>query len=146
MSLRDIASEAGVNKGLVYMYVGTKDQLVTEVWRRAALDTATRMAEVDNLEDDIALLMHHPQIEDVRLLAWAALEADDPGSLFGPAASLGLLADVVQRNANARGAGVSDAEARVSVAIAAMLATASARAQSCSSYLSRGGGRRDPTL
>ena len=31
---RDIAEHAGVNFGLIYQYVGTKDQLVREVYAR----------------------------------------------------------------------------------------------------------------
>ena len=35
VTLRDIAEHTGVNFGLIYQYVGTKDQLVREVYARA---------------------------------------------------------------------------------------------------------------
>ena len=38
VSLHDVAHEARVNLGLVYRYVGTKDQLIAEVIRRAGFE------------------------------------------------------------------------------------------------------------
>ncbi len=49
VSLREISKHAGVNHGLVYMYIGTKDQLITEVFRQAGLEMAQRLDHVDNL-------------------------------------------------------------------------------------------------
>ena len=42
VALRDIADDAGVNFGLIYQYLGTKEQLVREVYGRATDNAASR--------------------------------------------------------------------------------------------------------
>jgi AcrR family transcriptional regulator len=124
VSLRKIARRAAVNNGLVYLYVGTKEQLVAEVYRRAALDASARFDEVESLPDALALLMRAGDDADVRLMAWAALDSPDPSHLFGPASSLDSLARVFRRDARSRDEQMSDDEARIAAGIAAMVVTA----------------------
>jgi AcrR family transcriptional regulator len=124
VSLREIAREAAVNNGLVYLYMGTKEQLVAEVFRRAALDAAARFDQVDNLTDALRLLMHAGDEADVRLMAWAALDSSEPSLLFGPASSLESLATIFQRDARSRNEEITPGEARIAAGVAAMVATA----------------------
>ena len=40
------------------MYIGTKDQLIAEVFRQAGMDMAERLDHVDNLTEALDLLLH----------------------------------------------------------------------------------------
>jgi AcrR family transcriptional regulator len=124
VSLREIAREAAVNNGLVYLYLGTKEQLVAEVYRRAALDAASRFDQVNELPDALEILLGAGDEADVRLMAWAALDSSEPAQIFGPASSLESLAAIFKRDALARNEQMSDDEARIAAGIAAMVATA----------------------
>ena len=57
-----VAREAGVSRGLLHYYFGTKERLLAEVVRR---DTALRMADLDTeastLEDIFVGLVHHEE-------------------------------------------------------------------------------------
>ena len=83
VALREIAEDAGVNFGLVYQYIGTKEQLLSEVYRRAAANAAAQLEHVEHLDDAVDLIMRSGDGTVARLIAWAALE--DPGrrDLFG---------------------------------------------------------------
>jgi TetR/AcrR family transcriptional regulator, repressor for neighboring sulfatase len=124
VSLREISKHAGVNHGLVYMYVGTKDQLITEVFRRAALEMAERLNNVDDLAEALDLLLHAGDGSDTRLMAWAALDSTEPASLFGPTTSLESLAQIFRGDAADNGTDMPLSEARIAAALAAMVATA----------------------
>jgi TetR/AcrR family transcriptional regulator, repressor for neighboring sulfatase len=113
VSLREISKHAGVNHGLVYMYIGTKDQLIAEVFRH-----------VDNLTEALDLLLHAGDGSDTRLMAWAALDSSEPASLFAPTASLEALARIFRRDAADGGTDMPLREARIAAALAAMVATA----------------------
>src|SRR5439155_6799260 len=74
VGLREIAEHAGVNFGLIYQYVGTKEQLVREVYVRAARSAAERLVDAEHLDDALALLMTFGDGTTARLVGWAALE------------------------------------------------------------------------
>src|SRR5439155_708806 len=57
VALRDIADGAGVNFGLLYHYLGTKEQLVDEVYARATSHAAERLVEAEHLDEALRLLM-----------------------------------------------------------------------------------------
>ena len=124
VSLREISKHAGVNHGLVYMYIGTKDQLIAEVFRQAGMDMAERLDHVDNLTEALDLLLHAGDGSDTRLMAWAALDSSEPASLFAPTASLEALARIFRRDAADGGGDMPWREARIAAALAAMVATA----------------------
>jgi TetR/AcrR family transcriptional regulator, repressor for neighboring sulfatase len=118
VSLRDIAHEAKVNLGLVYKYVGTKEQLITEVTRRAAVSAAERLREVEHLGDALALLVTIGDGKIGRVLAWAALEGRVPTEQFGPSPALAVLSDLYLRDATSAGIDASDEDARLLAAMA----------------------------
>jgi len=80
--LRDIAERANVNFGLIYQYVGTKEQLLQEVYLRAARDAADRLAEAEHLDEALAMLMTFGDGTTARLVAWAALGGTASHDLF----------------------------------------------------------------
>jgi AcrR family transcriptional regulator len=124
VSLREIADAANVNNGLVFQYVGTKDQLVAEVFRRSSHSVETALAQARSLDAAIDVLVRDPADADIRLLVWAALEAKDPERLFGTSSGLTALAPIVREHASRSGRDSSDADVRVAIAIASMVATA----------------------
>jgi AcrR family transcriptional regulator len=124
VSLREIADHARVNQGLVYLYVGTKEQLVAEVYRRAAAETADRLADTADLDAAIDRLLRGVDPGDIRLMAWAALEVDDPATLFEPSPALTTLADLIRTAAAVDGRPVTRAASRQAAALVAMVATA----------------------
>ena len=124
VSLREISKHAGVNHGLVYLYIGTKDQLIAEVFRQAGLAMAERLDHADTLTEALDLLLHAGDGSDTRLMAWAALDSSEPASLFGPATSLESLARIFRRDAAEGGSDMPLSEARIAAALAAMVATA----------------------
>jgi AcrR family transcriptional regulator len=125
VSLREIAEAANVNAGLVFQYVGTKEALVAEVFRRSSSSVETRLAQVTSLDEAIDVLVRDPVDSDIRLLVWAALEADEPERLFGISSGLTALAPIVREHARRAGREVTDADVRLATALAAMVATAS---------------------
>jgi AcrR family transcriptional regulator len=122
VALRDIADAAGVNFGLVYHYFGTKDELLDAVYARATEQAASRLREVEHLDDALDVLMRLGDGTTARLVAWAALDGKDPAELFGVSPALTELAGLVQRDASARGARVTADEARVFAAFAMVVA------------------------
>ena len=124
VSLREIADHARVNHGLLYQYLGTKEQLVAEVYRRAAAETADRLAGPPDLDDAIDRLLRGVDPADLRLMAWAALEVDDPATLFEPSPALATLAHLIRATAARDGRAVTPAASRQAAALVAMVATA----------------------
>src|SRR6266567_6745409 len=49
VSLREIAEAAGVNFGLVYQYLGTREELLREVYQSVAKRSADRMSTIGDL-------------------------------------------------------------------------------------------------
>lgn len=56
VSVRDIATEAGVNHGLVHRYFGSKDALVRAALRARAASSVDQLTEVRSTEDLLARL------------------------------------------------------------------------------------------
>jgi AcrR family transcriptional regulator len=121
VGLRDIAEHAGVNFGLIYQYVGTKEQLVREVYLRAARNAAERMAEAEHLDEALALLMTFGDGTTARLVGWAALEGTQSDDLFRGSPALEVLAAFVVADAEHAGRTVSTEDARVFAALAMVI-------------------------
>src|SRR5438552_10089578 len=91
VGLRDIADDAGVNFGLIYQYLGAKEQMVQEVYRRAGANAASRLADAEHLEQALALLMTFGDGTTARLVGWAALEAKQPAEVFRDSPALEVI-------------------------------------------------------
>lgn len=124
VSLREIAAAAHVNNGLVFQYLGTKDDLVAEVFRRSSRNIEMRLSGVTTLDEAIEVLMHDSADPDLRLMVWAALESSQPTELFGASDGLAALDPIIRGEAMRAGRDVTDVDVRVSKAVAAMLMTA----------------------
>jgi TetR/AcrR family transcriptional regulator, repressor for neighboring sulfatase len=122
VALRDIAEDAGVNFGLLYHYFGTKDELLGEVYSRAAEHAADLFREVDHLDDALSMLMTLGDGTTARLIAWAVLEGKDAPDVLGASPALSVLADLLRGDARAAGHEVSAKEAQVFAAMATVVA------------------------
>jgi AcrR family transcriptional regulator len=112
VSLRKIASEAGVNYGLIHQYIGSKEDLLRLAFRSVSEQTAERLAAaptVDSALDELVRPRPRPS-QYVRMLAWALLQGHDSQALLGRSPALATL---FQRLA---GAGEPSMEARLNVA------------------------------
>ena len=123
VSLREVAQHANVNFGLVYQYVGTKEQLVAKVLRESAADAAARFAEADDLDQALQRMMTTGDGTTARLLAWSVLEGRHAVAHFDQSPALGILAERARDDAERAGRSVTDEDARVLAAIAMVLAT-----------------------
>lgn len=83
VSLREVAAAAGVNYGLIYQYVGTKDDLLRLVFQKSSEEYAEEFAQAKDTEDAIAFLMRPKSSEYVRMLARSILEGHDPAAILG---------------------------------------------------------------
>jgi TetR/AcrR family transcriptional regulator, repressor for neighboring sulfatase len=99
VTLREIAQEAGVNFGLVYQYLGTREELLREVYQAVAKRSAVRLEPIDNLPDAIIALMTIPRTSIARIMAWAVLEGDYPADVLGPSPALEHIAKVIAGHA-----------------------------------------------
>ncbi|MER5390132.1 helix-turn-helix domain-containing protein [Saccharopolyspora sp. NPDC002686] len=88
VSLREIASAADVNYGLIHQYVGTKDDLLRLVFRTASEDFAHHFAEAEDASAAVAFIMRPKSSEYVRMLAHVLLEGRDPAALVGRSPAL----------------------------------------------------------
>jgi AcrR family transcriptional regulator len=122
VALRDIAERANVNFGLIYQYVGTKEQLLQEVYLRAARDAAARLAEAEHLDEALAMLMTFGDGTTARLVAWAALGGVQSHDLFRDSPALDVLARLTVRDAATSGRTVTLEDARVLAALAMAVA------------------------
>ncbi len=104
-SLRDIAARSGVNQGLIFRYVGNKDQIVgavldylaqeLEATRDAAIEPSTRDAMIDR---------------QWKVLARSVLDGFDPGRLQQRFPHVAMLVERYRDDHR------SDVEARIAVA------------------------------
>jgi TetR/AcrR family transcriptional regulator, repressor for neighboring sulfatase len=117
VTLREVADEAGVNFGLLYQYIGTKDQLLQLVYQQATEDHAARLAEVERLDSAIDLLMQSGDGSLARLIAWAALEGGEGPMIVGPSPAVRRLAELAQSNAEQLGQPIDPHEAQVFAAL-----------------------------
>jgi TetR/AcrR family transcriptional regulator, repressor for neighboring sulfatase len=95
VTLREIAQEADVNFGLVYQYLGTREELLREVYQAVAKRSAVRLEPIDNLPDAITALMSNPRDSIARIMVWAVLEGDYPADVLGPSPALEHIAKVI---------------------------------------------------
>ncbi|MCU1487548.1 MAG: TetR family transcriptional regulator [Actinomycetia bacterium] len=112
VALRDVATAAGVNYGLIHQYIGTKDDLLRLVFRSVSEQAAERFAAAPDLDAALDELIrpHRKPSAYVTMLAWALLQGRDAQALLGRSPALGVL---VERLAGSEGA---ETEARVRVA------------------------------
>jgi AcrR family transcriptional regulator len=122
VALRDIAERANVNFGLIYQYVGTKEQLLQAVYLRAGRDAAERLSEVAHLDEALAMLMTFGDGTTARLVAWATLGGTQSHELFRDSPALDVLAHLTVRDAAASGRAVTLEDARVLAALAMAVA------------------------
>jgi AcrR family transcriptional regulator len=122
VALRDIAEHAGVNFGLIYQYVGTKDQLVREVQARAARDAAGRLADAEHLDEALAMLMTFGDGTTARLVGWAVLSGMESEQLFRDSPALDVLAGLARADASRAGRKMSIEDARLFAAMAMVVA------------------------
>jgi AcrR family transcriptional regulator len=118
VALREVAEDAGVNFGLVYQYIGTKDQLLTKVYERAAENAARQLQGVEHLDEAVDLLMRSGDGTMARLIARAALDGTGQGVFSGASPAVKILADLAERDAAARGNTLSREQAQVFAALA----------------------------
>jgi TetR/AcrR family transcriptional regulator, repressor for neighboring sulfatase len=95
VTLREIADEAGVNFGLVYQYLGTRDELLRAVYQRVARRSALRFEPIDRLPDAVAAMMSVPDDSIARIMAWAILDGDYAADVFGRSPALEHIAGVI---------------------------------------------------
>lgn len=107
--LRDIAQRAGVNFGLVYQYLGTRDDVLREVYQRAAASSAIRFEDATGIDDAIALIMSLPDEHQIgRMIGWAALEGAYPGDVLGRSPALEHVARFARDESTRRGGEMAD--------------------------------------
>lgn len=104
VALRDIADHAGVNFGLLYHYLGTKDQVVDVVVGAAAEQAAGQLAGAADADDAIARLMAMGDGTAARLIGWAVLDGRGGAPAFRDSPALAVLADLVRGEAAGVGA------------------------------------------
>lgn len=117
VGLREIAEDARVNFGLVYHHVGTKEQLLSEVYRRAAENLAVRLRDLEHLDDAVDLFMRAGDGTTARLVGWAVLEDPRRDAFLLASPAMGILADLVERDAEESGAAVSREQAQIFAAL-----------------------------
>jgi AcrR family transcriptional regulator len=122
VALRDIADDAGVNFGLIYQYLGTKEQLVREVYGRAGDNAASRLTSAESLEQALALLMTFGDGTTARLVGWAAMEGSQPAEAFRDSPALGVLARLMLADARAADVDLAGEDAKVFAALAMVIA------------------------
>jgi len=116
VALRDIAEDAGVNFGLIYQYVGTKEQLLAEVYRQATEAAATRLADADTVDEALRRLLSMGDGTTARLIAWSALYGTRIDA-FADSPALRVLADLVRAEQ-----GVDAEDAQVFAALSMVMA------------------------
>ena len=122
VSLREIAADAGVNHGLVYLYVGTKDDLIREVYRQAAESAAIRFRDTADLQHALQLLMSLGDGTTARLIGWAALNGEQGPEAFRDSPALDVLARLATTAAEDTGEPMPSEDARVFAALAMAVA------------------------
>lgn len=75
--MREIAKAAGVNYGLIYHYVGTKDDLLQLAFNTASDEYAEEFGRARTARDAAEFLMRSRNPEFVRMLARSLLEGRD---------------------------------------------------------------------
>ncbi|MBX6389276.1 MAG: TetR/AcrR family transcriptional regulator, partial [Frankia sp.] len=120
--LREIADEARVNFGLVYQYLGTREELLHAVYQRVAARSATRFEGIDALGDVIDLFLAVPDDSIGRIMGWAALEGGYSADVFGPSPAQERIVSIIQQEAAANGRPMPAEEARILAAFLQVVA------------------------
>jgi AcrR family transcriptional regulator len=113
IGLRDIADDAGVNFGLIYHYLGTKDQLVDVVYSAAADLAAERLSDAGHLDEALERLMTLGDGTAARLIGWAVLEGRGASPAFRDSPTLAVVADLMRADAAEAGIALESEDARV---------------------------------
>jgi AcrR family transcriptional regulator len=95
VTLREIAEEAGVNFGLVYQYLGTREQVLREVYQAVATRSAAQLEQIGDVGDAVSALMSAPGTSMGRIMAWAVLEGGYPADVLGPSPALEHVARLI---------------------------------------------------
>jgi AcrR family transcriptional regulator len=122
VALRDIAERAGVNFGLIYQYLGTKEQVVREVYARAARGAAERLGEARHVDEALAVLMTLGDGATARLIGWGALDGVQSTEALRDSPALAVLASLVLSDANDAGVDLPREDAQVFAALAMVIA------------------------
>ena len=89
--LRAVAKEAGVNYGLIYQYVGTKEDLLRLVFQSASSHYAQEFSRARTTNEAIEFLMRPRSSDYVRMLTRSLLEGRDPAALLESSPALAEL-------------------------------------------------------
>jgi TetR/AcrR family transcriptional regulator, repressor for neighboring sulfatase len=122
IALRDIADDAGVNFGLIYHYLGTKDQLVDVVYGAASDLAAERLADAGHLDVALERLMTLGDGTTARLIGWAVLEGRGTSPAFKDSPTLNVVADLMRADAAEAGSPIGDEGARIFAAFVMTIA------------------------
>ena len=98
VSLREVASTAGVNYGLIHQYIGTKDDLLHLVFRSVSEHAAERFhaaEDIDTALDELIGTGRRPS-RYVSMLAWALLQGRDATVLLGRSPALAALLERIE--------------------------------------------------
>jgi AcrR family transcriptional regulator len=82
VSLREIAREANVNHGLVHRYFGTRNDVLTAVFRKQSQRGATLLTQATHIDEALSRLQTEPATKTyARLLAAALLDGVEPAEI-----------------------------------------------------------------
>ena len=96
VSLREIATKAGVNYGLIHHYFGTKDAILAALVQEASAAGAARMDGTTTVDDALAVLLDgNGSDAHARMLAWSILEEVDLSSLVEASPAIAHLATTI---------------------------------------------------
>jgi AcrR family transcriptional regulator len=97
VSLREVASHAELNYGLIHHYVGSKEELIRLVIEQVTSSASRRFGEATGTTEVLDILLGPPAggQQYPRFLAWAILEGRDPKELAGPTPALPRLIDML---------------------------------------------------
>lgn len=98
VSLREIASAAGVNYGLIHHYVGTKDDLLEIVLQRASTDWVDYFVDAPTVDDAVTHIMRPKSSEYARIVAQAILAGAAPETLLGRSPALAALTKRIEED------------------------------------------------
>jgi AcrR family transcriptional regulator len=95
VALRQVATAAGVNYGLIHQYIGTKDDLLRLVFRSVSEQAAERLSTATDLDGAIREMVRSQRNPSAyaSLLGWALLQGRDAHALLGRSPALGVLVE-----------------------------------------------------
>jgi AcrR family transcriptional regulator len=99
VTLREIAEAAGVNFGLVYQYLGTREEVLREMYQAVAKRSAVQLEQIGDVGDAVSALMSAPDTSIGRIMAWAVLEGGYPADVLGPSPALEHVARLIAGHA-----------------------------------------------